>query len=134
MARPAPDPDSAVALSELQTDVMRVLWSRGEATVAEVTEALRPGRRLAHTTVSTLLTRLQARGAVASRREGRQLVYRALVDEPQVRRSMVSGLVGSLFGGSPRALVAHLVREDAISAEDLAAIREMLAKKEQADD
>ena len=123
-----------VALSDLQTDVMRVLWTSREATVAEVTQALQAKRGLAHTTVSTLLTRLQKRGVVDARRDGRQLIYRALVDEPQVRRSMVSGLVGSLFGGSPQALVAHLVREDAISAEDLAAIREMLARKDKADD
>src|SRR5690242_5713695 len=96
-------PDDAetgsVALSDLQTDLMRVLWSRGEASVAEIAQALQPKRGLAHTTVSTLLSRLEKRGAVASRRDGRLLIYRALVDEPQVRRTMVSGLLDSLFGG-----------------------------------
>ena len=131
MARSAePDEDASMALSDLQADVMRVLWRGGEATVAEVTAALHAKRGLAHTTVSTVLTRLQKRGVVEARRDGRQLVYRALVDEPQVRRSMVSGLLGSLFGGDAQALVAHLVREDAISAEDLAEIRAMLERKE----
>src|SRR5215468_190776 len=100
-----------VALSELQIAVMRVLWERGEASVAEIAEVLGDARGLKYTTVATLLTRLEKRGVVALRRDGRQLIYHALVSEPQVRRSMVADLIGSLFGGDPRALVAHLVDE-----------------------
>lgn len=122
----APD---ATSLSELQLDIMRVLWTRGACTTTEVTEALKAGRNLAHTTVSTLLTRLEKRGVVTASRDGRLLIYRACVDEAQVRRSMVSGLLGSLFGGDAQALVAHLVREDEIAAEDLAAVRELLAQR-----
>lgn len=127
MARP-PASD-AVSLSELQLDIMRVLWSRGACTTTDVTEALKTERNLAHTTVSTLLTRLEKRGVVAASKDGRQLIYRACIDEAQVRRSMVSDLLGSLFGGDAQALVAHLVREDEIAAEDLAAVRELLAKR-----
>lgn len=126
--RDSPDED-AVSLSELQIDVMRTLWRHGERSVAEVTESLQPARKLAHTTVATLLTRLEKRGLVAHKRDGRQLIYRAKVDEQQVHRSMVSGLLSSLFGGKAQALVAHLVREEEISAADLAAVRTMLAKK-----
>jgi predicted transcriptional regulator len=126
----AADPDETqVALSDLQMDVMRTLWDGDERTVGEVTQALHGRRALAHTTISTLLTRLQKRGLVSSRRDGRQLIYKAEVDERQVRRSMVSGLLGSLFGGDAQALVAHLVREDEISAEDLATVRRILDKK-----
>ena len=57
-----------VSLSELQLSLMRVLWQRGEASTAEVAEALRGERDLAHTTVATLLTRLEKRGLLASRR------------------------------------------------------------------
>ena len=52
-------------LTELQIAVMRVLWEKGEATVAEIWEALRPERGLAQTTVATLLCRLEKRGVVA---------------------------------------------------------------------
>ena len=119
----------ATTLSELQLDIMRALWSRGACTTTEVTEALKAGRNLAHTTVSTLLTRLERRGVVAASKDGRQLIYRACIDEAQVRRSMVSGLLDSLFGGDAQALVAHLVREDEIAADDLAAVRELLARR-----
>ena len=126
----APAADDAVTLSDLQMDVMRALWTGGERSVAEVTQALQAGRGLAHTTVSTLLTRLEKRGLVSARRDGRQLVYRAEVEEGAVRRSMVSGLLGSLFGGDARALVAHLVREEEIASGDLEALKRALAGKE----
>ena len=117
-----------VALSELQIAVMRELWSRQEASTAEVAQALADRRGLAHTTVATLLTRLEKRGVVAARRDGRQLVYRALVSEEQVRRSMVAGLLGSVFGGDAPALVSHLVRESELGADDLERIKRLLAK------
>lgn len=114
-----------IALSDLQLDVMRTLW-RGEASVADVVAALAASRDLAHTTVATLLTRLEKRGVVAVRREGRQLLYSARVSESQVRRSMVSGLIQSLFRGDARALLAHLVSEDDVAPDDLERVRTLL--------
>ena len=71
---------------------------------------------------------------IAQRREGRQLIYRAQVTEPNVRRSMVADLIGSLFGGDPRALVAHLVKESEIAPGDLERVRKRLAKGGAAED
>jgi predicted transcriptional regulator len=117
-----------IALSELQLELMRVLWDRTEASVAEVAEAVSDSRDLAHTTVATLLTRLAARGAVEARKDGRQLIYRACVSEPQVRRRMVSGLIQNLFSGDPKALLAHLVSEREVASGDLARVQALLAK------
>ena len=117
-----------IALSDLQLDVMRVLW-RGETSVADVAAELAVRRGLAHTTVATVLTRLAKRDLVAARRDGRQLVYRALVDESQVRRSMVGGLIQSLFRGDPQALLAHLVSEEEVAGGDLGKVQALLAGK-----
>lgn len=117
-----------VSLSDLQIALMRVLWRRGEASTAEVAAELADERGLKHTTVATALTRLEKRGVVAQRREGRQLFYRALVGEAQVRRSMVAELIGALFDGDARALVAHLVQESEIAPGDLAKVRRRLAR------
>ena len=119
-----------VSLSELQLALMRVLWARGQASTAEVAEALRDQQRpLAHTTVATLLTRLEKRGLIASERDGRALVYRAAVSEPEVQRSMVSGLLSTLFGGRPEALLSHLVEEGGLGDDDLARMRALLKSK-----
>jgi len=117
-----------VSLSELQIALMRVLWQRGETSTADVAAELAEERGLKHTTVATLLTRLEKRGVVAQRREGRQLFYRALVGEAQVRRSMVADLIGALFDGDARALVAHLVQESEIAPGDIAKARKRLAR------
>jgi len=117
-----------VTLSELQIALMRVLWQRGETSTADVAAELAEERGLKHTTVATLLTRLEKRGVVAQRREGRQLFYRALAGEAQVRRSMVADLIGALFDGDARELVAHLVQESEIEPGDLAKVRRRLAR------
>jgi len=117
-----------VALSELQISLMRVLWARGEASTVDMAEALAAERGIKHTTVATLLTRLEKRGVVAQRRDGRQLFYRPLVSESEVRRSMVTDLLSTLFGGDANALVSHLVDESEIEAGDLDRLRKALTR------
>lgn len=119
--------DNDVSLSDLQLELMRVLWLKDEASVGEIVEGLAAHRELAHTTVATLLTRLAKRGLVSARRDGRQLIYRAEVAEPEVRRSMVGGLLRSVFGGDSTALLAHLVSEREVNAGDLDKVRALLA-------
>ena len=115
-----------IQLSELQLAVVRVLWKRGEASTAQVVADLGAKRGLAPTTVATLLVRLARRGVLGQRRDGRALVYRALVSEPDVRRSMVAELVANLFKGDATALVAHLLREEDVAPGDLTKVRARL--------
>ena len=115
-----------IVLSDLQLDLMRVLWRAGELNVADATTAL-ADRDLAHTTVATLLTRREKRGVGAARREGRLLVYRPGVTEAQVRRSMVSSLISQVFRGDSKALLAHLVSEREVAPGDLEQVRALLA-------
>ena len=106
---------------------MKVLWERGEATSSEVHAALRPGRGLAPTTIATMLRKMEGKGVVAHRSEGRVFVYRPTVTEAVVRRSMVAEVVDRLFAGDPAALVSHLVAEAELDPDDLARLRAMLA-------
>lgn len=119
-----------VQLSELQLAVIRVLWKRGEANTAEVVSDLRIKRRLAQTTVATLLTRLAKRGVLAQRLDGRTLIYRALVTEADVQRSMVADLVANLFEGDAAALVAHLLREEDVAPGDVTKVRARLKESD----
>src|SRR5262245_48001536 len=113
-------------LTELQIAVMRVLWEKGEASVADIWEALRPERGLAQTTVATLLSRLEKRGVVAHRSRARQFLYSATVTEADVRKVMVNELTDRLFDGDVAALMSHLLTARAVSAGDLAKVKEML--------
>ena len=121
-----------VSLSELQLSLMRVLWARGEASTAEVAEALRGERGLAHTTVATLLTRLEKRGLLSSRRDGRALLYTPLVSEAEVQRSMVGSLVDRLFAGRASALVSHLLEARGVDAKELAELQALLKQRKEA--
>lgn len=118
-----------VSLSDLQLSLMRVLWQRGEASTADVAEALRTERDLAHTTVATLLTRLEKRGLLASRREGRALLYTPLVSEADVQRSMVGNLLDRLFAGRTSALVSHLLDARSVDAGELAELQALLKQR-----
>ena len=118
-------------LTQLQLDVMHVLWDRGESTVAEVQEELAPERNLAYSTVSTVLSRLEERGQVAHRTEGRTYVYRAKVSEEKVGRSMMGDLVGRVFG-SPSELVSQLLDSEHVDADELGRIKELIEQHEAA--
>lgn len=125
-----PKMNSTVNLTDLQLAIVRILWERGECTVLEVQEALAPERKLAQTTVATILTRLEKRKIVRHQSKGRLFVYKALVTEPQVRRSMVSDLTALLFDGSPAALISHLIAEKEINASDLDEVKRLIADAE----
>lgn len=121
------------ALTELQVAILKVLWERGETTVLDVHDALRAERRIAQSTVATLLTRLEKKGLVDHRAEGRQYVYRARVDEGQVRRSVVAeftDLAGRLFEGDVATMVSHLLTAQDVEGQDLARVREIVERRE----
>ncbi len=118
------------SLGELQLAIMRLLWERGEATVAEVHTALHEERGLAPTTIATMLVKMEKKGVVAHRAEGRRFVYRPTVTEPEVTRTMVGQLARHLFGGSATALASHLIAEHEIEADELARLKRLIEERE----
>jgi BlaI family transcriptional regulator, penicillinase repressor len=114
------------ALTELQLAILQVLWDRGEATTQQIHHVLEADRGLALTTVATLLSRLEKRGALSHRKEGRQYVYRPLVTRCEVRRSKVRELTENLFDGDSAALIHHLVRSGETESADLERIRALI--------
>lgn len=116
----------ATTLGDLQLAIMRVLWQRGEATAADVHAALVRDRGLAPTTIATMLRKMEQKGVVVHRSEGRQFYFRPVVSEDEVRRSMVGALVERLFAGDPAALVSHLLSEHDLDQDEAAALRGLL--------
>ena len=116
---------------ELQLAILRVLWQRGEATVADVHAALHRDRGLALTTIATMLRKLEDKGIVRHREQGRQFVYRANVIAGDVQSHMVGDLVARLFAGDPLQLVSHLVQEGEIDLQELDALRARIAAARQ---
>ncbi len=117
-------------LTNLQMDVMQVLWQQSEATVSQVHAALQEERQLATTTVATLLSRLEKYGLLTHRTEGRQYVYRPLVSQSEVRRSQLTDLIDQFFHGNPADLVYHLISEAEVDDEDLVRLQALIESKE----
>ncbi len=117
-------------LADLQLAIMQVLWDRGEATVSEVREALAPDRKLAHTTVGTMLARMEEAGQVAHRADGRANVYRARLKQEQVNRTMVSDLSERLFGGDVTQFMCQLLDGDSVGVDELQRLKKLIRAKE----
>ncbi len=116
-------------LGDLQLDIMQVLWQHGEAAVTDVQAAL--PRELAPTTVATMLKKMEDKGVVRHRTEGRRFLYQPTVSEDAVCRSMVGTLMNQLFEGNPAALVNHLLSEHEIDPEELRHLRAQLERLEE---
>lgn len=116
-------------LGDLQLAILRTLWDRGEAAVAEVHETL-ADRGLALTTIATMLRKMEEKGLVAHRENGRQFLYRAKDDPNLVQKNLVGDLVARLFDGDPLALVSHLLRAGEIELSELDELRRKVAEAE----
>ena len=119
------------ALSRGELEVARVLWDLGEATVRQVHEAFPAGRGIDFTTVQTYLRRLESKGYVRARLDGRVRVYAARVKPRTVIRETVNDLVERLFAGEAMPLVRHLIEDRGMSDQDLDQLRELLDRLEE---
>jgi predicted transcriptional regulator len=119
------------ALTDLQLSLMKVLWSIGEGSVADVLAALEAdGKKLAPTTVATLLQRLCKQGWVRSHKSGRQLVYCAGVDRQEAASGALRRVLRSFFGGSLSTATAQLLESDQLTPEELEQMRRLIGKQE----
>ena len=116
-------------LGDLQLRIMQALWARGEATVADVLAALGGRIPLAYTTIATMLRKMETRGLVGHRAEGRSFVYRALVAEESVTRGMAEHVLDRLFEGSLAEMVSHLLTHREISRAELARLEQLIAER-----
>lgn len=120
-------PEDSSFVTDLQLDVLRILWNTGGATVNEVHRQL--SRKLAPTTVATLLARLEKRGLVAHTVDGRQYRYTATCAESDVLRDAVDEVAARVFRGDVTAFAAQLIASDDVKPDDLARIRALIDER-----
>jgi BlaI family transcriptional regulator, penicillinase repressor len=114
------------ALSKAEMETAKMVWNLGEATVRQVFEAFPAQRGIDFTTVQTYLRRLEAKGYLASKRQGRGLVYRPRVRPEEVIRETINDLVNRLFDGQAVPLLHHLICERSVDEEDIRQLRAMI--------
>ena len=116
-------------LTPVELELMHIVWRKGEVSVADVLEALPPERKLAYTSVSTVLRILEQKEVLQSRKVGRGHLYSALLPREAYELQSVRHLVETVFDGTPSALVERLVEAVPLSPQEVEQLRALLGKK-----
>ncbi len=114
------------ALPKSELEIAKVVWDLGEATVRQVLEALPADRALDFWTVQTYLRRLEAKGYLAKRRDGRNNVYSPAVRPATVISETMDDFINRLFDGEALPLFQHLIRDRGLSDAEIDALQATL--------
>jgi BlaI family penicillinase repressor len=118
----------SLRLGRVQMKIMQALWAKGRLSAREITASLNQTEPIAHSTVQTLLRKLEAKGAVRHEVRERTFVFHPMVKEDKAKWSAVCDLMDRAFGGSAAELVSYLFRQEHISREELEHIRRLIDK------
>lgn len=120
----------SATLTPSELEIMKVVWQRGQVTVRDVYETLLARRRIAYTTVMTMMRVLEDKGHLKKRQDERAHVYRPARPEAAVVGSMVREFVERVFGGSAQPLLMHLVRDRRLTAEEIDEVARLIKEAE----
>ena len=109
---------------------MKLVWQREDATVRDVYQALLKRRKIAYTTVMTVMNTLETKGYLKKRRQDRAFLYRPTRPKSQVIGGMIREFIDRVFNGSAEPLLVHLVKQRGIRESDLQKIVRMVKESE----
>jgi BlaI family penicillinase repressor len=115
----------SATLTELELEIMKIVWDHETVTVRDVYETLLKRRKVAYTTVMTMMKILEQKKYLKKNQDDRAYVYRPAQPKRQVIGAIVRDFVNRVFNGSAEPLLVHLVEEHDLSKEDLAEIARM---------
>jgi predicted transcriptional regulator len=118
----------SATLTAQELEIMKVVWERNTVTVRDVYETLRETRKVAYTTVMTMMAILENKKYLKKNRTGRAFVYRPSQPQKTVIGLMVKEFVNRVFNGSAEPLLVHLVEEHGLSRADLDEISKLRGK------
>jgi predicted transcriptional regulator len=116
-------------LGELQRKVLEIVWERGEASVHDVLRAFGRRRKLAYTTVLTVMQKLERAGWLEHRSAGKSYVYMPTRSREEAGAGSVRQFLKRAFEGDAVAMFQHLIRESDLSDDDLRELRRMIEEK-----
>jgi predicted transcriptional regulator len=117
-------------LTEQELEIMKIVWARELASVRDVYEALLERRKIAYTTVMTMMKILEQKKYLLKTQEDRAYIYRPAKPKNQVIKGMVREFVNRVFNGSAEPLLVHLIEDQRLSQKDLEEIAQMIRRKE----
>ncbi len=120
-------PKRSITLTQAELRLMKILWDRGESTVADMVGALSTEEGLAYTSILTTIRILETKGYVRHRQEGRAFLYSSCVGEIEAGRTEVRHVLQRFFGNSRERLLLSLLGDDEISPDELNRLKEAIA-------
>jgi predicted transcriptional regulator len=114
-------------LTEVELELMDVLWTKGSATVGEIIEAL-PEERMAYSSVLTMMRILEQKGYVTHDKESRAYIYRPLIDRQQAQKNVIGYLLKRFFNNSPELLVVNLLEHEEIGSAEIRRLKRLIEK------
>jgi len=121
---------SSLRFGRVQMRIMRVLWEKGRVNAREITEALNKIEPIAHSTVQTLLRKLEQKGAVDHSIDDRTFIFFPLVEVEKVTKNALQEFIDRIFAGSPGGLVSYLIKNETIPPNEMDQIRNLIREKE----
>ena len=116
--------------TELELEILKILWQQGPCTVEQVRESLSAvDRDLTHSSVITVMNIMVKKGYLERNKQGRAFQYEAHVSDTQINRGMLGDLMERVFDGSASALMLELLETADLDAEELKKIRAMINRK-----
>ena len=112
--------------SELELQVLSVLWDRGPSSVREILEVVPDGKTRAYTTILSVVQVMEKKGLVDHERRGQAYVYHAVAERQEVLQPMLKQLVHNVFGGSPAHALQCLLDSTSVDDVELAQIRKVI--------
>jgi BlaI family penicillinase repressor len=116
-------------LTDQELEIMKVVWKRDSSTVRDVYEELLRHRKIAYTTVMTMMGILEQKGHLTRSPDGRAYVYRPAQPKAKVVGNMVQDFVKRVFDGSAEPLLVHLVENKELDEEQLKEIERLLKER-----
>jgi BlaI family transcriptional regulator, penicillinase repressor len=119
-------------LSDLELEVMRLIWRDREVIVPDLHRELARDRDISYATVKTIVNRLEEKGAIARiRTYGRTILYGPLIKESTLAKPIVKDVLRRLFGGQARPMISHLLKAEELSLEDLQYLESQISEQRQ---
>ncbi|MBN1126496.1 MAG: BlaI/MecI/CopY family transcriptional regulator [Sedimentisphaerales bacterium] len=115
--------------TELELEILKVLWREGPASVRQVRDSLRVVRDLAHTSVMTIMGIMTEKGYLKRSKKGRGYVYTPLLSEQNTMTGMMGDLVDRVFNGSAAAAMVHLLETQDLNDAELSELKNLIREK-----
>lgn len=116
----------SILLTRRELQIMKVIWEKGAATVRQVCDAVSKQRATAYTTILTLMSILEQKGALVHTKSGRAYIYKPIISRHQATQNHVRDVIMRFFDGNPEKLIAEVMENDIRALEQIGSSKDQM--------